>query len=107
MTTPLTHEEFAKHVNTKFLARVDDTETVELEMIELSELLTSSRQERFSVIFRGPREKALQQGTRRFVHDQMGEFDLFIVPVGVDAGSVTYEAGFNRLIKPPDTQIPS
>ena len=107
MTTPLTHDEFAKHLHTKFRALVSDMETVELEMTELSEQRVSSQQELFSIIFRGPQEKPLGQGTRRFEHEQMGEFDLFIVPIGASDGMLSYEAAFNRLIRPADSHTPA
>lgn len=98
MATFLTHDLFSGHVNTTFRVMLDDTNSIELKLIELSELLLSPQQERFSVLFKGPKEPFLAQGTRRFVHDQMGDFDLFIVPIGADDGSVSYEATFNRLV---------
>lgn len=107
MTTPLTHEEFAKHLHTKFRARVGDIETVELEMTELSEHRVTSQQETFSVIFRGAGETPLGQGTRRFEHEQMGDFDLFIVPIGASDGTVSYEAAFNRLVPTAESHTPS
>jgi hypothetical protein len=41
----------------------------------------------------------LGQGGRKFEHDQMGHFELFIVPIGKDDSSFLYEAVFNRLRK--------
>jgi hypothetical protein len=98
VATFLTHALFSEHVNTTFRVILDDSNSIEVKMIELSELLLSPHQERFSVLFKGPKEPFLAQGTRHFVHDQMGDFDLFIVPIGADDGSVTYEATFNRLV---------
>ena len=98
MATLLTHQLFSEHVNTTFRVMIDDSNSVDVKMIELSELMLSPHQERFSVLFKGPKEPFLAQGTRRFVHDQMGDFDLFIVPIGGDGDSVTYEATFNRLV---------
>jgi hypothetical protein len=39
----------------------------------------------------------LDQGVRNFIHDQMGQFELFIVPIRQDAQGFYYEAVFNRL----------
>jgi hypothetical protein len=36
----------------------------------------------FSVLFHGPLEPVLPQGTYRFEHDQFGALELFIVPIG-------------------------
>lgn len=52
--------------------------------------------ESFSVLYRGPRSKPLESRIYRFVHGQMGTFDLFISPVGDREKEITYEAGFNR-----------
>jgi|SRR2546427_8216582 len=98
METALTHETFSKLLNTKF-AIVDAGAGVQLELIEVSELLTSPRQERFSIVFRGPNEAPLGQGMRRFEHPQMGQFVLFLVPIGQGSAGYSYEVVFNRLIK--------
>ena len=39
----------------------------------------------------------LDQGVRDFSHDQMGQFELFIVPIRQDAQGFYYEAVFNRI----------
>ena len=57
----------------------------------------TARQERFSIVFRGPREKPLQQGMYQLQHDQLGALELFLVPVGRDHEGLYYEAVFNRL----------
>jgi hypothetical protein len=98
MGTYLNHADFVEHVNTTFRVLLDSEDSVELKLTQLSELKVTPQQERFSVTFRGPREPYLGQGTRHFIHDQIGEFDLFIVPIGMDDDGVIYDASFNRLI---------
>jgi hypothetical protein len=39
----------------------------------------------------------LGQGVRNFEHEQMGKFELFIVPVEQDEQGFYYEAVFNRI----------
>jgi len=39
----------------------------------------------------------LDQGVRPFKHEQMGEFEMFIVPIQQDANGFYYEAVFNRI----------
>lgn len=99
MAAALTHEEFSKHLNTKFRIHVNETETTEAQLTEVSELLASPRQERFSILFRTANEPFLGQGMRRFEHEQMESFELFIVPIGRDEEGTNYEAVFNRLVK--------
>ncbi|HEU4834969.1 MAG TPA: hypothetical protein VFS90_11160 [Pyrinomonadaceae bacterium] len=55
------------------------------------------QQEEFAVEFRGPLDTFLGQGVRNFAHDQMGQFELFIVPIKQNEQGFYYEAVFNRL----------
>ena len=91
------HAAFAEHLNTTFRVYLEDGNTVDTELVEVSELLLSPRQERFSLVFRGPNETFLGQGNRRFAHDQMGEFELFVVPISKNDQGTNYEAVFNRI----------
>ena len=93
----LTHEEFSRHANTKFQVQADENTTVEVELVEVSEIKLYPHQEEFSVLFRGPLNAFLDQGGRNFKHDQMGECELFIVPIRQDADGFYYEAIFNRI----------
>ncbi|HJZ81627.1 MAG TPA: hypothetical protein VKD91_14825 [Pyrinomonadaceae bacterium] len=99
MSARLEHEEFARHLHTKFRIRLNETESIDAELSDVSEHLVSPRQERFAVIFRTSNEVFLDQGQRQLQHDQMGEFILFLVPIGRDEEGTYYEACFNRLVK--------
>jgi hypothetical protein len=97
MEASLTHEEFSKHLNSKFKVDLDETTSVEVELVEISELKLYPRQEEFAIVFRGPLDAFLGQGAGNFKHEQMGEFELFIVPIRQDAEGYYYEAIFNRI----------
>jgi len=97
MEASLTHEEFTKNANTKFQVQVDENTHVELELVKISEVKLYPQQEEFAVEFRGPLDMFLGQGGRNFAHDQMGQFELFIVPIKQDEQGFYYEAIFNRL----------
>ena len=101
MEASLTHEEFSKAKNTKFKVEFDENTQVELELIAVSEIKLYPQQEEFSIEFRGPSEMFLGQGPHNFSHDQMGQFELFIVPIKQDAEGFYYEAIFNRLRQQP------
>jgi hypothetical protein len=92
------YESFAKLLNSVFNIHLDDGQTVDTELVEVSELQLSPTQETFSVVFRGPNGVPLGQGIRRFQHERTGDFDLFITPVRQDKQGVYYEAIFNRLL---------
>jgi hypothetical protein len=97
MEASLTQETFNQHANTKFQVQVDENTPVELELTEVSELKIYPQQEEFSLLFRGPLDTFLNQGVHPFSHDQMGQFELFIVPVRQDAQGFYYQAVFNRI----------
>ena len=97
MEVSLTHEEFSKNANTKFQVQADENTQAELELIAISELKLHPQQEEFALQFRGPSDMFLGQGVRNVKHDQMGEFELFIVPIRQDEQGFYYEAVFNRL----------
>lgn len=97
MEPSLTHEEFVRHAGTIFHAEVGENTSAPLELIHVSELKLYPRQEEFTLEFRGPLNMFLDQGVRNFTHDQMGKFELFIVPVKQDAEGFYYEAIFNRI----------
>jgi hypothetical protein len=51
--------------------------------------------ETFSIVFCGPKDSHLPQGTYKF-QGSVGTFDLFIVPIREDSKGVYYEAVINR-----------
>ena len=97
MEASLTHEEFTKNANTEFRVVIDENTSVPLELVSVSELKLHPQQEEFALEFRGPLERFLAQGPYNLAHDQMGEFELFIVPIKQDSRGYYYEAIFNRL----------
>lgn len=99
MEASLTHETFTQHANTKFQVVLDENTTVDLDLVDVSELKLHPRQEEFSVEFRGPLNVFLGQGVYSFAHENMGQFELFIVPVRQEADGYYYEAVFNRMRK--------
>lgn len=99
MTATLTEEEFSRHVNTTFRVMLDGAAGPELNLSGVKGYRATTNEqeglERFSVFFSGPAEHFLPQGNYSLSHDQMGDFVLFMVPVGQSATGVDYEAVFN------------
>ena len=60
MDDSLTHEAFVQNVNTKFHVSADDTNQVELELAEVSELKQIKAHEPFAVVFRGPLDRFMR-----------------------------------------------
>jgi hypothetical protein len=101
MAAILTATEFSKHVNTKFRATLDDEDETQAEL-ELAEVkvYTSKHEEqggmeRFSLYFTGPVEPFLPQMSYAFQHAEMGEFEMFLVPLSRKQEGSRYEAVFN------------
>lgn len=96
MLESFTVETFGDRVGERFRMRVDDATEVEVELTEVSRLREGAegRRASFSIVLRGPAEPVLPQGTYRLEHDELGEFDLFLVPVGPDDEGMRYEAVF-------------
>ena len=88
---------FSPHLNSTFRLSYGSA-TMELALVEILDGSTA-RQVNFSLLFRGPLEPPLPQQIHPFEHDQIGQFDLFIVPIKRDANGLYYEAVFNRVIK--------
>jgi hypothetical protein len=99
MEAALTFQVFTENLNTKFHIPVNESQRVELELAEVSELKQTPRNEEFAIVFRGPKEAFLGQGMRSLEHDQLGKFDLFIVPIREDDKGYYYEAVFNRFLE--------
>ena len=67
-----------------------------MSVLELRELPPiSPRAAPFAVLLTGPLAPVLPQGIHVLLHPHRGRLDLFMVPVGRGAESVTYEIVFN------------
>ncbi len=66
----------------------------DLELIEATAHGSSAKN--FSLTFSGPLDQFLPQQTYRIEHKSLGAFDLFIVPIGKDQKSFSYQAIFNN-----------
>jgi len=95
MLDSLSYEDYAKQVNTKFRLSEFD---LEIDFFEISKKKTTSEQEMFSLYFRTPKDVFLEQRIYKMTHRILGEGEIFLVPIALDANGYCYEAGFNRLI---------
>ena len=91
---------FETHLGGTFSVSVDD-EHLTMELIEVTDLTSRSgpaaaNRERapFSLLFRGPRQIVLPQRIYRMKHEDIGTFELFLVPIGPDRHGMRYEAIF-------------
>jgi hypothetical protein len=94
----LTKGMFQENLNTRFWLTAEGAEPYALDLVEFVEFHSAPKQEQFSLRFRGDRAQIFPQLIYAMKHEAMGEFELFLVPVGRDDGGTFYEAVFNRLI---------
>ncbi len=90
---------FTNQVNTEFQVQDDAANPFALKLIQVVERTSSDRQETFSLFFHGPATHFIPQGIRKLNHAELGEGEIFLVPVGKDKDGFEYEAVFNHLIE--------
>lgn len=80
-----------------FADELDDQLSLTLDEVEEHGTRETAEREAelFSVFFLGPGEPVLPQSTYQFRNERLGEFFLFIVPLGPDDGRMRYQAVFN------------
>ena len=98
MPVALTEKEFSRHLNSRFKLTLPD-QKLELELTEVKAYLPQPNEqgemERFSIYFDGPGNIYLPQRLYRLEHEQMGEFEIFLVPISGNEKGFRYEAVFN------------
>lgn len=107
MALPLTKDAFERTLNTRFWLLDDGGQPYALDLIEVENGYSSPRQEQFSLRFRGESAYVFPQRIYPLRHNTIGDFDLFLVPIGRDQSGTTYEAVFNRLIQPSHLERPA
>jgi len=98
MLDQVTVETFEPHVGTSFWVEFPNGGKVELGLTRAAKVMESeaARLERhpFSLFFAGPKSYLLQQQIYHVTHPSLEAMDIFLVPVGQDAQTYTYEAVF-------------
>ena len=104
----LSYPMLAGQIGTPFYVRLSPGRLVKLELIKAplapATPITPGRQlpgdtgnEKFSLIFSGPKDAVLASAIHRFEHSQLGQFEMYVGQIGAqDPARIRYEAGFNR-----------
>jgi hypothetical protein len=97
----LTHADFAERVGEVFEVARDGGAAVSLTLVDATEGTETggtgpdgATRLQFSLEFHGPGDTPLPQATYRLLNDALGGLDLFLVPLGPQAGAMRYEAAF-------------
>ena len=98
MSEPLQSTDFQSQLAQIFSIHLADATTIDLQLVSVTGLgATTGTGTRapFSLHFLGPvSQQYLQQHTYQMVNETLGTFDIFIVPLGAEAGRMRYEAIF-------------
>jgi hypothetical protein len=92
----MTSAVFARHVSTAFRVQMAPNQIIEMTLTAAIDKPSAPDMESFTLEFLAPPDAPVRQGMYRIAHDELGEFDFFIVPTGRDARGVRYEAVFVR-----------
>lgn len=93
---PLTRESFAPHVGSQFaVATVSEGMDLTLSSIGPAGAGLPGKRVPFALHFRGPAGPLLRQGVYRLRHQAFGDLEIFLVPLGPQAGGTVYEAIFS------------
>jgi hypothetical protein len=93
MADNLTLQDFVPYLHTRFQVAGEDS--CEIELTGATDL-SNAGLEQFSLVFTGQASPWLPQSMYQLIHPQMGEFELFLVPIGPDSAGMRYEAAFSR-----------
>jgi hypothetical protein len=90
--------DFEANLNTAFSVKLGDSVETSVQLISVTKSVPSPTFESFSLLFTGAKDGELEQNVYDVSHNALGDFALFLVPVGRDAEGCKYEAVFNNLI---------
>lgn len=100
LTTHLpTRKDFAQAVGSTFNILAEGHDPVGLKLVECSVRTDTETQECYSLLFEFPSQVPPVQGVYQLQSETLGEFQLFLVPIGLEGGEVYFEAVINRLLR--------
>ena len=91
-------QDFTTAVGSTFNILAEGHDPVGLKLTECAVRTDTATQECYSLLFEFPEIVPPVQGVYQLQHETLGEFQLFLVPVKLDSGSVYFEAVINRLL---------
>ena len=95
-------DKFAELVGSSFVLKGADDRTVEVDLVEVSEMNERPHQRTFSIVFVAPESCAFEQGIYHLEREGSEPLQLFLVPIGMKDGRMLLEAVFNFLAEKID-----
>lgn len=97
MIEEATRETFAECEAKEYRLKRDDGDDLTLKLARAEAIETQAKgakRQQFSLLFEGPAEPVLPQAIYTLENDELGTFQIFLVPVAADEEGVDYEAVF-------------
>jgi hypothetical protein len=98
MSQDFDHTTFEQHLHVIFSVQTAagpvDVELDEVEVHPQGVVPGSTRQP-FTLIFLGPKDGLLPEGLHKLSHDDLGEFDLYLIPILSAGERQAYQSIFN------------
>ncbi len=96
MAEKISHENFSGHLNALFRVEVAET-SLELELVEVEvgKPIDASLRDPFTLIFQGPKDSILAEGSHNLSNDDAGSFELYIIPIVSLGDQQLYQSIFN------------
>ena len=95
-------EIYSELLGSKFVLNADGGQSVELELTEVSPLKERPGNRSFSLIFTVPEPYKVEQGLFDLQHEKLGDFQIFLAPVGTKKGREELQAIFNFSLEEDD-----
>ncbi|MGR8935950.1 MAG: DUF6916 family protein [Gammaproteobacteria bacterium] len=96
MLETLTKESWATYLNSSFQVDIEGEHALLMQLQSVSGYgrPLDGKREAYSLLFRGPLQPLLPQRIYAIRHEQLGQLEIFLVPIGPDAEGMRYEAVF-------------
>jgi hypothetical protein len=97
MTTEPTRESFSDKIGQIWILDEADAPPIELTLTEVEPLRNYAKLKRepFSLLFTNTGDLVLPQRLYGLRHDTLGQMTIFLVPIGRQGDTTTYQAVFN------------
>ena len=94
-----THDKsaFESALGSVFRMDGDGLDAADIRLVACDSKLDTPQQACFSLLFNAPADTAPVQGVRRLRHPELGEMEIFLVPIKKTETELVFEAVFNRL----------
>lgn len=89
-------QDFAAHLGSRFSVGLNGAAS-DFVFHRIDDGIDTKIQQSFSLIFHSPLDVAPQQGLYSVSHGELGDFELFLVPINKTDEHFVYEAVFNLL----------